>query len=378
MKKIGLLMMIIVSLLVSGCSKNAEQVKNPTFGEKNNAKIKISDISLNGYDMEKLSFPTAENFRLQSVRWIDDKSMLIILDDRSPTHQDNLTSRIYYITIQEDKEPRLIFDGSFIGMDQIIWLKKLTTGDLLLEGLDRALRIDLKTFTVTETIKYPKGSNRADITFDGKKIAYDNEQGLFVDTIPYSTPVQIFESNYNEKEKQVPGEPKWSKDGKVLCYTTNGKNPFKYVFVTTEGKKIWEYPVEANGFGWWFEDNQNFASVSLGENFGKIPKLYIININNKTVYESPESGALLIDTPPFRDRLLYIQSLTDKFSERHYFPQKLKQLNITTKEEKVVTPEFQNITSPTISSTGKIAFIGLYSKSESENVYNIYILNDSI
>ncbi|WP_045576233.1 hypothetical protein, partial [Desulfosporosinus sp. I2] len=144
MKKIVLLMMIIVSLLVSGCSKNAKQVKNPTFEENNKTEIKISDISLNGYDMEKLSFPAAENFRLQSIRWIDDKSMLIIIDDRSPTHQDNLTSRIYYITIQEDKEPRLIYDGSFIGMDQIIWLKKLTTGDLLLEGLDRALRIDLK------------------------------------------------------------------------------------------------------------------------------------------------------------------------------------------------------------------------------------------
>ncbi|KJR48202.1 hypothetical protein UF75_1454 [Desulfosporosinus sp. I2] len=93
---------------------------------------------------------------------------------------------------------------------------------------------------------------------------------------------------------------------------------------------------------------------------------------------SPESGALLIDTPPFRDRLLYIQSLTDQLSELHYYPQRLKLLNITTKEEKAVTPDFQNIISPTISPTGKIAFIGLYSKSESENVYNIYILKDSI
>lgn len=365
MKKILFMTTLLLLVLFCGCSVKQQQMQDI---DSNINQLDGTISALEEYGLKKLTFPDIKGFRLHDIYWVNDDSILVILNDRTSKNRADFTKRVYYTTLTDIK-PQLVYEGPFLGNEN---LKRLKNGDLLLSGTDKALRIETQTFTVIETIQFPEGSFEADISHDGKKIAYVNDKGLFVDTIPSSKPILLFERIDSEKEKKAPTEPKWSEDGQILCYAVIGNEPFKYVFVTPDGKQIFEYAIEAHGFGWWFGDDQKFVSVSLGENFGMTPLLAVIDVNNKAVYETEKDGIISIRCQPYRNHVLYLQSKMDKLEELGHLTERLILFDTAMEEEKIITPDFKYIFSYELSPSGKIALIGNYDNPENE--YNIYLI----
>lgn len=374
MKKTMLVIALLFSILFCACSEKTGQKQDLLIPYSNINESDNTAVSLDDYGLRILSFPVVEGFRFQSIRWVNDESLLVIENDKTSQHQKGLTTRVYCTTFTGN-DPLLVYEGPYLGNDALVQCKQLQNGDLLLSGTDKALRIESHTFTIIETIQYQEGSYEADISYDGKKIAYVNKRGLFVDTIPSSKPVLLFERKNSEKEKKAPTEPKWSRDGQALCYAVNGNEPFKYVFVTPDGNQIFEYTIRAHGLGWWFGDSRSFAAVSLGENLGMKPLLCVIDTNNKAGYETEKNGALLIECQPYKEQVLYKQLETQKISELGYFPQRLILFNITNKAERVITPDFRSIVSCAFSPSGKVAFIGNYNNPKNE--FKIYVIKKS-
>ena len=93
MKRIILAVTLLLLVLFCGCSVKQQQMQDI---DSNINQLDGTISALEEYGLKKLTFPDIKGFRLHDIYWVNDDSILVILNDRTSKNRADFTKRVLH------------------------------------------------------------------------------------------------------------------------------------------------------------------------------------------------------------------------------------------------------------------------------------------
>lgn len=349
MKKI-IALIFLFSIMSCSCSKIFE---NSSDGISNEKKI------------NQIKFQFDKGFCPESVHWIDENNLLIVLQNTNNSNSFN-QKKIYTFSLNNASK-KMIYEGEFSGDSSINKIIKLENGNIGFRSGDALLIFDADSIELLEEIHYDD-LYLPEVSSDGKKLVYGTPDGVFISNITKSDSSLLLKTSENDFIS-----PKLSLNNDILyAYNSLVNDTVKINVYNINNNKNSEYNTNNNsmdissefGNGYWFPDNQHILLNLIHIEEDQHDILCIININTGLI-KNIKIGKSIAVQDLFNDSILYVNN-------SGIGNDKLSLLNHNTEEVQEITPKFLEISSSRFSPSGKqIVFIGR----QKNNDVGIFLIN---
>lgn len=150
-----------------------------------------------------------------AMLWLPNDAGFLCMLDRG-SNEDNILIAHYNF---KNGIGRIIYKGNW--WPEFASFKILSTGKILYQDNHKIIIFNQDNYLVEKEVNLPDNVKSADVTFDGKKIAYttvDKDMGLWVSDIELKMPVKILASEGKDVEVKLPGRSRWNFNGNMLAY----------------------------------------------------------------------------------------------------------------------------------------------------------------
>lgn len=318
MKKNAIALFILFfSIILVSCTTSKPDTAGATNNDSRAALIQQSTtattngesfpLKINQYVVDRVDFQTDPGFRLNWLDWVAENQLLVILHKYPVFTESDAEQKKAYLFNKKDKKRQLIFGGNLVGDSWSLQLKRMTDGNIGLQGVDKVIVFEKNTFRLIKEMQFPQGSSEVDVSLDGEQLVFINEEGLCVSDITASNPILLVKA---EKKKSRPAIPKWSKNGKKIMYITNmaqGTNKVNIINPDGKGQRVFEF--KENMFsGYWLPDDRHIVVSGGGEDFGVPATLKVIDTLEGKVIDFEKSGGIDLFGLPKDEQILFRQN----------------------------------------------------------------------
>lgn len=305
--RIKIILIISLILVLSACTKNTQEIKpNETQQEiVNNEKtdsiqdtssLNVSDVI--DSDLDKLSFKIDKvHYNGQQITVIEpsipkdsgisffdffeNNKIIVGIGYLKNDSESNLALFMFDLDSGEKHE---IYRGEGYADNVFSQFRILKSGDLVFQTEQFIIFIDRENYKIKSFQKVPEDCTDFALSNDGSRIAYRNENGLYVSDLSFTSPKLLVESEKgqdpNGLDSKGPGFPRWASDDRKISY-------IKYIYEGSEGFGM----VNLDGF-----DNVTFTKpdfyplfayfysnsekILCGQDCYDTPYLYTINLTD--------------------------------------------------------------------------------------------------
>ena len=170
-KHLYLIGILIISILLCSCNNRNLADKKDLFSPGN----LVFPQEKNNFITTQLPNVLEEGFCLNTIRWLDDNNLLLVIEDIKETEHKKI---LIYNIIKNTKE--YIYDGRFYGDWTKNHLKLIDDEYIGLQTDNKFIIFDKKTLKLIKELAFSFDYAEADVSNDGSKIAYTTDDSIYI------------------------------------------------------------------------------------------------------------------------------------------------------------------------------------------------------
>ncbi|MFZ2539107.1 MAG: hypothetical protein WAX04_09430, partial [Oscillospiraceae bacterium] len=165
---------------------------------------------INKYITDKIPFQLDTGFDIESIHWLGEDSLLVILeklDDSDGSVRE--LKRLYVYNIPNNTK-RLLYNGEFQGDSDSNQIKKAGKGNIGLEVIDRLFVFNISSMKLVDEIKFPVDTLEVNVSSDCRSLVFKTIEGIYLSDIKNNNPKLIEKISVGSEGYPIPSSPRWA------------------------------------------------------------------------------------------------------------------------------------------------------------------------